>query len=272
MQDIKDLQQKLLEMISDLDSFCKENDIDYVLCGGNVLGAVRHKGFIPWDDDLDIQMPRESYNRFLELFKENDKYIVQKDTEDYPLQFSKFRAKNTTFIEDIPYKKKYRKIHQGIYIDIFPVDKVSTKRSQTKKQVLFSNILIAQSLFLRGYPKSHRNFKKNIFLFLSIFLLPFRNYFNNYVKSFNNITEFDYYCSFYGTTNKIFQKKSNFEKPFTKLQFENLKLPVMKDYIKFLEDAYGDYMKLPTESERNYTVHAKYFSTTEDYISYLRKI
>ena len=64
MQDIKDLQQKLLEMISDLDSFCKENDIDYVLAYGNVLGAVRHKGFIPWDDDLDVQMPREAMKNF----------------------------------------------------------------------------------------------------------------------------------------------------------------------------------------------------------------
>ena len=270
MQDIKDLQQKLLEMISDIDSFCKENDIDYVLSGGNVLGAVRHKGFIPWDDDLDIQMPRKSYDKFLKLFKENNKYIVQKDTEDYPLQFSKLRAKNSTFIEYIPYKKKYKNIHQGIYIDIFPVDKVSPKKSQKYKQILFSNILIAQSLFLRGYPKSHRNIKKNIIMFLSVLLLPFRNYFNNYVKSFNNLDGFENFCSFYGTTKKIFQNKSNFDKPYTKLQFENLELPVMKDYVKYLENAYGDYMKLPSESERDYAVHAKYFSTTEDYSTYLK--
>ena len=271
MEDIKNLQEKLLEMIFDLDNFCSENNIDYVLSGGNVIGAVRHKGFIPWDDDLDIQMPRESYDKFLRLFKENEKYLIQKDVVDYPLPFSKLRAKNTTFIEDIPYKKKYKNIHQGIYIDIFPVDKVSPKKNQRLKQVVFSNILIAQSLFLRGYPKSHRNIKKNIIMLFSILLLPFRGYYNKYVKSFNELNDFDYYCSFYGTTKKVYQNKSNFDKPYTMLQYENMKLPVMNNYIKYLEDAYGDYMQLPTEAERDYSVHAKYFSTTEDYTKYLEK-
>ena len=269
MQNIKDLQQKLLEMISDLDSFCKENDIDYVLAYGNVLGAVRHKGFIPWDDDLDVQMPRESYEKFLSVFKNNDKYSLQKDTEDYPLQFSKLRANNTTFIEDIPYKKKYKNIHQGIYIDIFPLDKVSPNNFLRRMQVVFSNILISQSLFLRGYPKSHSNFMKKVIMLISLFFLPIRRMLIKYIKSFNNLEKFDYYCSFFGETKKIYQVKQDFDKPYTKLQFENLELPVMKDYVKYLENAYGDYMKLPSESERDYAVHAKYFSTTEDYKKYL---
>ena len=169
--DIQALHSKLLEMISDINEFCSVHNIDYVLSGGNVIGAARHKGFIPWDDDLDIQMPRESYDRFLKLFQNNGKYFLQRDTVDYPMQFSKLRANCTTFIEDIPYRKRYRNIHQGIFIDIFPVDKVSKNKNKAKMQALFANILIAQSLFLRGYPKNHKSFFKNknkVFIFRNI--------------------------------------------------------------------------------------------------------
>lgn len=267
---IRELQLKLLEMIKDLDSFCNENNISYCLCGGNVLGAVRHNGFIPWDDDIDVQMLRQDYDRFLQIFNNTDKYYLQKDTRDYPLQFSKLRANNTTFIEDIPYKKKYKKIHQGIYIDIFPVDKVSNNKIKAKLQEIYSNILISQSLFLRGYPKSHNSFKKRIIMAISFFLLPFRKYFYEYVKSFNKKSDNEYVCSFYGTTKpKIFQKKESFSLPLTRLKFEDVYLPVMNNYEQFLSDAYGDYMKLPSQEEINYNIHAKIVKLDEPYQNYL---
>lgn len=268
-EELKILHKKLLEMIDDLDSFCKLHDIDYVLAYGNVIGAVRHEGFIPWDDDLDIEMTRENYDKFLTLFENNEKYYLQKDTEDYPLQFSKLRANNTTYIEDIPYKKKYRNIHQGIYIDIFPVDKVAFKKSSAKKQELYSNVLITQSLVLRGYPKSHLTIKKTFYIIISFFLLPMRNYFYKYVKSFNNQKKYDNYCSFFASTRKVFHAKKTYERPFENLKFENLNLPVMNDYKTYLTKVYGDYMQLPSEEEREYHTHAKYFSTTEDYKNFL---
>lgn len=267
---IKELQEKLLEMLKDFDIFCSENNLSYCLCGGNVLGAVRHKGFIPWDDDIDVQMPREDYTKLLDIYRNNDKYQLQKDTIDYPLQFSKLRANNTTFIEDIPYKKKYKKIHQGIYIDIFPVDKVAKSKLKAKLQVISSNILIAQSLFLRGYPDSHNSSKKKIIMRLSVLLLPIREILYSYVTKFNSQKEYDYVCSFYGTTSpKIFQKKESFFLPFTKLQYEDMFLPVMNNYKEFLMDAYGDYMKLPSEEEIKYTIHAKFVDLAKDYTEYL---
>lgn len=269
--DLKFLHQKLLEMVNDLDVFCKANGIHFVLSGGNVIGAVRHKGFIPWDDDLDIQMLREDYDKFLSLFKNNEKYYLQKDTVDYPLQFSKFRANNTTYIENIPLNKKYKHSHQGIFIDIFPVDKVSKNKLQAKKQALFSNILLSQSLLLRGYPKNHRTFAKTLAMGISVLFLPLRRYFYNYVKSFNAYDDFSFYCSFYGTTKKVYQDRSNFLKPYNRLPFENLQLPVMHNYKNYLKAAYGDYMRLPSEAERDYAIHAKHFSTTEDYSAYLEE-
>ena len=78
-EQIKDLHAKLLEALCDIDAFCREHDISYTLAYGSVLGAMRHQGFIPWDDDLDIQMTRENYEKFLSLYKNNDKYYLQKE-------------------------------------------------------------------------------------------------------------------------------------------------------------------------------------------------
>ena len=91
MKNLDSLHTVLHEILDDFDSFCHSNDIQYSLAYGTVLGAVRHKGFIPWDDDLDVMMTRENYNKFLTLFKNNEKYTLQAEQKDYPLYFSKLR-------------------------------------------------------------------------------------------------------------------------------------------------------------------------------------
>lgn len=201
MKNIEKLHKVLFEMLNDFDIFCRENNIEYSLAYGTLLGAVRHKGFIPWDDDLDVMMTRENYKKFLSLFSNNEKYTLQKEQVDYPLYFSKLRKNKTAFIENIKYRKPYRNIHQGIFIDIFPADKVSKNPISRFIQTIFSNILISQALFLRGYQT--KNMLKHLFMFASALFIPCRKAMFRFIEKFNLNTDYDYYCYFFGETKKI---------------------------------------------------------------------
>ena len=117
--ELKKLHAKILEIADYFDSFCKENNIKYFLMGGTALGAVRHNGFIPWDDDFDVFMDYDNYNKLLRIVDNKiDKtkfYFQRENTYEWPLYFSKLRLNNTTFIEKDLIGKD---MHQGIYIDI----------------------------------------------------------------------------------------------------------------------------------------------------------
>ena len=150
--DIRQLQLVQLKMLEEIDRICKKHDIKYSLFAGSALGAIRHKGFIPWDDDLDIVMMRPEYERFLAAAQKelNESYYLQKEfSENWPLQFSKLRKNNTAFIER--YIPKMDGIHMGVYVDIFPCDNLSDNDLTAKLQFYFSKIVIAKALDKRGY-------------------------------------------------------------------------------------------------------------------------
>ena len=119
---LKKLQIVLLNILVDVDSFCKENDIQYFLGGGSALGAIRHGGFIPWDDDIDINMTRENYNKFISLFPKtmSDKYWLHTPeyTNDYALLLSRVRLKGTC----VKTREDFFNDECGAFIDIFVVE------------------------------------------------------------------------------------------------------------------------------------------------------
>ena len=128
------LKKNLVEMLLWFHSICEENHLTYYMLGGTMLGAVRHGGFIPWDDDIDIGMPREDYNRLEQLLKENTlqtRYILETpDTpeKDFYYPFSKLYDTATTLIENTRYK-----IKRGIYLDIFPLDGIGNSMEESRR-------------------------------------------------------------------------------------------------------------------------------------------
>ena len=122
---LRTLQCTQLELLKVFDRFCREHDLHYSLYAGTLLGAVRHKAFIPWDDDLDVCMSRTEYDRFVALWSENHHpgYILQNkgNTPAFSQSFTKLRKDHTTFLQDIEEANAY---HTGIFIDIFPIDRI----------------------------------------------------------------------------------------------------------------------------------------------------
>lgn len=138
-EDVACVQQILLDMMDEIDAFCRKHKLTYVMTGGCALGAVRHGGFIPWDDDIDICMPREDYDRFAKLFpaEQSERYHLQeiRSCEGYDLNFMKIRLKGTVFCElQDPEPEK-----AGVFIDVFPIEHVYSSKWKRTIQYLYTD-------------------------------------------------------------------------------------------------------------------------------------
>lgn len=145
-------QRSMKILLDEFDRICNILQIPYVLFAGTLLGAVRHKGFIPWDDDLDVIMLRKDYERFLQgapQHLDQQRFYLQKEFgEHWPMFFSKLRLNGTTCLET--FHPKDTRMHQGIYIDIFPCDDAAKTHLGRYAQFLSSRVVVAKSLG-RGY-------------------------------------------------------------------------------------------------------------------------
>ena len=131
---MNDLQKKELELFKAFARVCEKHGLRYFLVGGSALGAIRHKGFIPWDDDIDVGMPRKDYDKFMELQSEFEgtPYFIQNYKTDpcYVYNYGKLRDSSTTFIE---YTYKNHRINHGVWVDIFPIDGFSKEMKPREK-------------------------------------------------------------------------------------------------------------------------------------------
>lgn len=256
----------LLELLQEFDRICKKHNIPYMVFCGTALGAVRHKGFIPWDDDLDVSMLRNDYEHFLQVApgEVKEQYYVQAEfSEHWNMHFSKLRKNNTTYLEK--FHPKDKEMHQGIYIDIFPCDNAADKAWVRKLQFYASRVALSHTIYKRGYETDS---KKKKFFMACCSLLP--------VKPFHRFAmgakrkDSEYVHTFLSCTSRY--KKGIYKRTWftetVEMDFEGMKVPISAHYDELLTTLYGDYMKLPSEEERKIKEHAILIDTERNYTEY----
>jgi len=251
---LKKLQSVETEMLKVVADFCKKHNIKYSLYAGTLLGAVRHGGFIPWDDDIDVFMERNEYDRFLELWeKENIEGYYLEGTNRYDyfgLNHSKIRKNGTKLAS---FKEMEKDCHHGIWIDIFPFDKIPTDKKLRKKFIFKAKL---RMVYTRGYPFT----KGGLLLKLisRILLIPskktqlkLRNkYEKQIIHKYKDLTEGYEYMSLAAAENFGTYYPAQVIENLATINFDGQEFSCVQDYDKMLTIQYGDYMKLPPEEQR----------------------
>ena len=268
---VRDLQLTLLDMLIQIDEICTKNNIKYSLSSGTVLGAVRHGGFIPWDDDLELMFMRDEYEKLFNLpeaeFSSRGLTLQKEYDKIWPLTFSKVRKDNTTYIERGP--DIIEGAHLGVYIDIFPVDNLSDNQLKADAQWHVFQLLAAKCLGKRGYKTEST--KKKVALFVSKYLPvgPMLDFVMN--RDALNTKCVHAFLGAAVVKEKTIYPRSLFD-DYTKIQFEGREFSVISGYKKYLEITYGDYMKLPSEEERQAALHAEIIDLNTPYTEYVHKL
>ena len=255
---LRQLQLTELGMLMDVVNVCDRNGITYYLSSGTLLGAVRHKGFIPWDDDIDIEIPIDEYRRFLEIAQSElgDQYFVQNYITDpnFNFAYTRIRKNNTTFLD--PYHMTYQ-IHHGVWIDIFPLVALNMGKSLYVKRKILS---LSNFVQIQNKIDSHKEeFEKMLgsagMKIMSTFSkLPMKTRQKIHAGLLNTVFDADpakctHRANVWGNITTVFPKEVYEGEPEL-LEFEGFMLKVPHQYKRYLEIKYGDYMKLPPEDQR----------------------
>ena len=253
-----EVQDAILGIVVDFDAFCNANEIEYCLMGGSALGAKRHGGFIPWDDDLDVFMTPDNYERFRDVFLktgDSDKYYLQEwGATNGMVTIAKIRLNGTSYIEE---SVKDWDIHHGIYIDIFILHRCPNNIISQIHQWFWAKYAITKGLAIRE--KGRHNGIKG-FLISIARLLPERFLIKHALKEVYKYRNIDskYCCNFMGKA--VFKKGIYNRDWFNKtayVPFETTQLRVPEGLHSFLLQRFGDYMKIPSPERIKYEQHAE---------------
>lgn len=260
--DLRKMQLIQLEMLKEVDRICKKHSIKYSIIAGTLLGAVRHKGYIPWDDDADVAMLRKDYDKFVKISEnelDKSKFYFQdhKNTYGYRWGYGKLRRKNTVFIrkgqEHMPYDS-------GVFIDIFPLDEVPNNKFK-RKIYGYGCTCVRKMLWSEVGAKLEKN-KYLRFMYKLIAKIPRDTVFKYYEK-----------LKKVGSKNKsawvrilTFPTPDNGEHGYRKKWYENLEdiefegylFPAIKDYDEYLSFKFGNYLELPPIEQRKVHVASYY--------------
>lgn len=261
---LKKLQKTELEILKDFTAICDRHELTYFGIAGTGIGALRHQGFIPWDDDIDIGLPREDFEKLIFYVEKEfgDKYLIM-NTENYPnypLMTTRMTLRGTKFKEEA---LKNVKAPLGIFLDLYPFDKVSDNAREAKRQAVeawfWSKILILRSIPfpMLGFGGLKAKFVHAIcgiaHLVLSLLHIPKRWIYN---RAYEAETRFNHYektkklnflCDTSPYMNTYYVKDIY---PLQKLPYEGMMLNFPHNLHDNLTGMYGDYMKLPPEEKR----------------------
>lgn len=266
---VKDLQSALLDVLISIDEICNKYDISYSLASGTAIGAIRHKGFIPWDDDLDLMFLRDEYDKFLKIapdeFEKRGLTLQKEYSKQWPMTYSKVRKNNTTYIEN--YKAKIKGAHQGIFVDIFPVDNLLDDECGARLQWLVFHILASKCLNRRGY--TTKSMKKKAALLLSS-VVPQSPLIS--ICKAQKHGDSKRVHTFLGAA--VHRERNIFPREaFSQhilVEFEGHLFPIISGYDEYLKISYGDYMRLPSMEDRKAHLHAEIIDLNHSYEEYLK--
>lgn len=256
-EDLKKLKKIEIEILEEIIRICSKYDIKYFSICGTTLGAVRHNGFIPWDDDIDIGMLREDYEKFLTISKTelNEKFMLGHLSlnKHCPFVFAKIYRKGTIFLEKC---NKRKRIYHCVYVDIMPFDYLpdeTDSREKVLKRQTFWNKLFALKCYICTYRHNRiLNFIVSIFrLLLFILILPFnkKKIFTKLEKVLSNNGVKTNYVATRGYKETVASLEDIF--PLKEHVFENININIPNNYDAILTNLYGkNYMKIPDEKDR----------------------
>lgn len=270
MNDIKILQSACLDILKEIDKVCKKNNIKYCLYAGTLLGAVRHGGFIPWDDDLDIAMLREDYERFLSVALRDlsPEFFLQTYHTDkkYISFYAKLRKNNTIYEEPIS-----NGIHKGIFVDIFPLDKKIKKGfflecNRIKLSILIHYHYLAGNNPVQMYPRLNKKFIKFIFRHIRIDRNKTKQKIETLLQKYNHNKDCTNIVSWSITPKYTTCFQKEWFDDFIDVNFENINFPIPIGYHEILTTCYGDYMILPPEEKRSLGHCVRFMLNTKENI------
>lgn len=250
--ELKKVQSIELELLIEFDRICRKHNILYSIDGGTLLGAVRHKAFIPWDDDADVILNREEYTKFINIIDQEldtDKFYYQDlyRTKGYRWGYGKLRRKNTVFIrlnqEHMPYD-------QGIFLDVFVCDNVP--RNYLFRCICnFHSYLYRKVFYSKVGEKNSKGFEKIIYQLLDRIPEEYvKERYSKYVK-YRNKRKSDWVkCLTFPACNRTYGYKRKWYEDTIEMSFEGISFKASRDYDEYLSFLFGDYMKLPKEEAR----------------------
>ena len=265
---LRQLQLTQLEILKLVDSLCQKHCIPYSLYAGSLLGAVRHQGFIPWDDDLDICMSRYNYNRFLAVWEQEapEGYILQnkENSPQFTQSFTKIRKENTTFLQDMSEAGKY---HTGIFLDVFPIDRAPENKLQF---LLFRWNCLNYQLLTREFIPPKGSLAEKIIAGLILFVTPASIRAKKRCKLLEKITQFSNVenlpvIAIETSASLRTLYPANMLSEYVQLPFESGHFSCFMHWDDNLKRKFGDYMQLPPEEERAWKHHPVVIDFEHDY-------